>query len=371
MGQRAVPAVVMRGGTSRGVFFHERDLPADKTAWDPIFVEAIGAPDRLQADGLGGTYSSTSKVMVVAPSERLGIDVEYHFGQVGLAEPEVYYDGNCGSLAAAVAAFGVEEGLVAATDPITHLRLFNRNTRVVIDAAVPVCSGHVEIDGDLTIPGVSRPGAPVVTSYPDVGGTITGALLPTGEVRELVGVPGLGAVEVSIVDASCVTVYVDSRVLGGPGLDPMTFNGDPRALELAEALRGACAVRLGLASDPATAARRSKQQPKLTLCGAVEGDVPDGPSLRVWTFSMQRMHTAFPVTGLLCTAVAATVPGTIPHALRRDRTQDLARLGTPSGPIDVEATVRPDDDGAQRVDVAISQSVRRIMQGEILVRAAP
>ena len=63
MYMKKYPCVYMRGGTSKAVFFHEKDLPEDKKLWDEIFLKVMGTPDVKQIDGMGGTVSSTSRLL--------------------------------------------------------------------------------------------------------------------------------------------------------------------------------------------------------------------------------------------------------------------------------------------------------------------
>src|SRR5438552_5045913 len=116
MPQLKIPAVYMRGGTSKGVFFHADALPANPIARDAILLRVIGSPDRYgkHIDGMGGATSSTSKVVILSKSKREGCDVDYLFGQVAIDRPLVAWSGNCGNLSAAVGPFAISMGLVDA-----------------------------------------------------------------------------------------------------------------------------------------------------------------------------------------------------------------------------------------------------------------
>src|ERR1700684_4588304 len=115
---RRLPAVFMRGGTSKAWMFHARDLPADRSEWDAIFLSAMGSPDPngRQLDGMGGGISSLSKVCVLASSERDDADMDNTFAEVLIKEARVDYDGNCGNMSAAVGPFAVDERIVLAPD---------------------------------------------------------------------------------------------------------------------------------------------------------------------------------------------------------------------------------------------------------------
>src|SRR6185503_1183493 len=202
--QRPIPAVFMRGGTSKAIMFHARDLPQDRAAWDDIFTAAMGSPDPYgrQLDGMGGGISSLSKVCVLAPSTRDDADVDYTFAQVQIKEAAVDYRGNCGNMSSAVGPFAVDEGIVRPNGDTAIVRIFNTNTQKIIRSTFPLDDGRAATDGDLTIPGVAGTGAPVRLDFLAPGGATTGRLLPTGHAIDRLDVPGLGPIEVSMVDAA-------------------------------------------------------------------------------------------------------------------------------------------------------------------------
>lgn len=214
MSQSELPAVVMRGGTSRGVFFHADDLPADREKWDNLFVDVIGAPDPLQVDGLGGTFSSNSKAMVVWPADTDAYDVEYLFVQVALDQPAAFYDGNCGNLTSAVGPFAIDEGLVDVVEGATDVRLRNANTNRVVTAHVPVVGGMAAVDGDFQIPGVRGSGAPVISTYEYPTGAVLGKLFGCDARRVELQVREVGAVSVSIVDVTSPVVFIRAHHVG-------------------------------------------------------------------------------------------------------------------------------------------------------------
>ncbi len=153
--QARIPAVLMRGGTSKGLFFHEKHLPADAAVRDRMILSAYGSPDpyRRQMDGVGGGTSVSSKTAIIRPATDPAYDVDYYFGQVVIDRPAIEYKGNCGNMSAAVGPFAVDEGLVEAREPITRVRIFQRNTRKLIIAEVPVLGGRFAEDGDYRISG--------------------------------------------------------------------------------------------------------------------------------------------------------------------------------------------------------------------------
>src|ERR1700760_234533 len=158
----ALPAVFMRGGTSRAVMFHQRDLP-DRATWDPIFLAAMGSPDPngRQLNGMGGGISSPSKIFVLAPSAGADADIDYTFAQIQIREAAVDYRGNCGNMSSAVGPFAVDEGLVRPNGDTAVVRIFNTNTSKIIRSTFPLEDGRAATDGDMAIPGVAGTGAPV------------------------------------------------------------------------------------------------------------------------------------------------------------------------------------------------------------------
>ena len=192
MSQIALPAVFMRGGTSKGLFFHHRDLPAERAEWDALFLAALGSPDPhgRQLDGMGGGISSLSKVVVVSPSARPGVDIDYLFGQVAVDRALVDYGSNCGNLSAAVGPFAVDEGLVQAADGEAALTLHNCNLDQTIETRFAVANGRAVVEGRAVLDGVSGQGAPIRLSFLEPGGSVTGRLLPTGHAHDVLDVPG-------------------------------------------------------------------------------------------------------------------------------------------------------------------------------------
>ena len=156
MAVRKFPCVYMRGGTSKAVFFHKEDLPEEPKAWDEIFLKVMGTPDVKQIDGMGGTVSSTSKVAIIAKSTRLDADVDYTFCQVDIKQPTLGWNANCGNISSAVGPYAIDEGLVEAVEPITVVKVYNTNTKKIIEEHVRVKDGHADVYGDATIKGVPQ-----------------------------------------------------------------------------------------------------------------------------------------------------------------------------------------------------------------------
>lgn len=391
MSERLIPAVFMRGGTSKGLFFHERDLPADPAARDALLVRALGSPDPYgrQLDGMGGGISSLSKAAIIAPPSRLDADIDYTFAQIAVDTPVVDYGANCGNLSAAVGPFAVDEGLCPRPDGEALVRIHNTNTSKVIEARFPVRGGQAVVGGDLGIPGVPGTGAPVRLDFLDPAGSRTSGLLPTGRPVDEVRLPDSGCVRVSLVDAANPLVIVAASDVGLSGVErPDDLDADGALMDRLDQVRRAGGVLMGLGEVPehvplanpkiAIAARPTAFR---TLAGEL---VPaDAHDLAVRMLSMERAHRAVTVTGALCLGVASRLPGTVayelaPVSIGPAASTGLAgpaasagplRLGNPSGVVVVDAVMEDRDGQPHPVSAVLLRTARRLMQGQVAVPA--
>lgn len=377
--QRAIPAVWMRGGTSKGLFFHDRDLPADPAAREALLLRATGSPDPYgtQIDGVGGATSSTSKVVVIAPSARDDCDVDYWFGHVAIDAPVIDASGNCGNLTAAVGPFAIDEGLVPAHEPATTVRIWQANIGKRILAEVPVADGRAAVTGDFIMDGVAFAGAPIGIVFEHAGGLPDGGVLPTGNVRDTLDVPGLGAVETTLVHAGNPAVFVAAADLGLTGAEtPAEIADDTERLARLNAVRECAAVAMGLAASPEAARRERPATPKIHWVGPprahvlrtgrelAAGDV----DLCARALSMGRPHHAYPGTSAVATAVAAALPGSVVQAVVAGDGARL-RIGHAAGVLEVAAELREAGGAWTAPAVRLTRSARRLMQGEVLVPA--
>lgn len=376
--QAGLPAVYMRGGTSKGLFLHERDLPPPGPARDALILEVMGSPDPLQIDGMGGSHSSSSKVIIVAPSSRPDADVEYLFVQVGIDRPALSYDGNCGNLTAAVGPFSLDEGLVPVAEPTTEVRMYNRNTSKIVHASVPVHAGAAAVDGDLALAGIQRTGAAIVNEYRSPGSAIFPALYPTGSATDRWDVDGVGPVDVSIVDVSHPYLFVPAAAFGLSGVEsPAELNQDRALLARLERLRATATVSLGLASSLAEAAAKLPAVPRIALVAAPRAYestsgaaiAADDVDIVVRMVSMGRVHHACPATGVGCLAAACLLPGTVPAAaVRSSRPGHEVRLGHPKGVSKASARIATDEAGPVVESVTLVRTARRLMDGTLYHR---
>lgn len=376
MKQRALPAAFMRGGTSKAIMFKAADLPADRAEWDAIFLAAMGTPDPYgrQLNGMGGGVSSLSKVCVIAPSSRPDADIDYTFAQVLIKEPRVDYRGNCGNMSSAVGPFAVDEGLVQVAGTQATVRIYNTNTQKIIHSTFPVEDGQARYDGDLVIPGVAGSGAPVRLDFIQPGGATTGKLLPTGQVRDRIEVPGVGTLDVSMVDAANACVFVRAADIGLSGTelpDELERNTDLMARLMA--IREAASVAMGIA-ESVDAARRISAVPYIGFVAPpvqaplLSGEVirPSEIDLTVRIISNGQPHRALPLTASLCTAVAARIANTVVHeAAAPIPPGNAIRLGMPSGILTVGADVQQSGDTWAARSGSFYRTARRLFDGRV------
>lgn len=331
----------MRGGTSKGLFFIESELPTREEGRDELLLELMGSPDVNQIDGLGGAVSVTSKVAIIAPSDRADADVEYTFAQVSVDKPIVSYKGNCGNISSAVGPFAIEKGLVKTEEGITKVRIHNTNTDKIIVAEVEVKDGDVVYSGDYSIAGVPGTASKVRLCFLDPAGSVTGKLLPTGNAVDLIDVDGLGKIPVSIVDAANPLVFVKYTDVGLNGTESTAqINADPALLAKLEEIRGKAAVLLGFTKDHKDAAWTTPTIPKMAMVGksctytAADGSVIEAADIdfKGYMMSMQKAHPSYAMTGAMCTAAAAVIKGTVvSEVLSETADHENIRIGHPSG----------------------------------------
>ena len=336
-----LPVTVIRGGTSKGAYILESDLPSDRELWDPLLLRLMGSPDRKQIDGLGGGQSVTSKVAVVRPSSRSDVDVEYTFAQVSVDKPLVSYKGNCGNILSGVGPFAVEKELVQCQDGVTSVRILNTNTGKIIVAEIQTPGRAVQYDGAYAIAGVPGTAAPIKLKFLDPAGTLGCGLLPTGNVVDVLDVPGLGPIEASIVDAANPLVFIHAKSVGLRGDEtPSQVDSSVEILERLELVRGLAAVKLGLIDDPGRARFDTPGIPKMTFVAPADHYVTsDGSRVRrdqidllSRMMSMQKAHPSYAMTGAMCTAAAAAIPGSVVHqALSEQANLSCLHIGHPSG----------------------------------------
>jgi hypothetical protein len=351
--QFQIPCVVMRGGTSKGPFFLASDLPQDEGARNRLLLSIMGSPDRRQINGLGGGDSLSSKVVIVSPSVRPGIDVEYLFAQVGVDTGIVDTNPNCGNMLSGVAPFAIEHGLVPASSPSTTVKIFNINTGKVIEAVLPTPNGKVTYEGDVQIDGVPGKGAGILLNFLNAGGAKTGRLLPTGNVVDFVD-----GIDVSCVDFSTPVVFLRADAVGKTGYETkQALDADLVLLTWLESIRRKAALRMGMGDVS------GRVLPKLVLLAPPQC----GGNISSRYFVPWNCHAAHAVTGALCVAAACHIPGSVAAKLMRADPADpgMVLIEHPSGKIETHITLGPLQEGGvpQICSAGIVRTARPLMSG--------
>ncbi|HEY6200736.1 MAG TPA: PrpF domain-containing protein [Candidatus Binatia bacterium] len=370
-----IPCAIYRGGTSKPIFFLEKDLPRAGKARDEAVLAAFGSPDLRQIDGLGGADPLTSKVAYIGPPSVRDADIDYTFGYVGIRDPVIDYTGNCGNTSAAVGPFALLRGLIEPREPVTKVRIYNTNTKKIIVGEFPVVNGEFDSEGDFRIDGVPGSGSKILLDFLDSGGSVTGKLLPTGKVKEDVKFPTLGTLTVSMVDAANPFVFVRATDLGMK--DDATSDqiaADEPLLKKCEEIRSVVAEIMGIAKKE-EATQKSPGVPKIALVSppttyqAPKGKV-DSRDVDVIArmTALQKLHKAYAVTGAVCLGAAAKVEGTIVNEIYRRVQPDnppAVRIGHPSGTIQVEIETRKENGGLILSKAALARTARLLMDGAV------
>ncbi len=375
----------MRGGTSKGVFFAASDLPVDPAERERLLLRVIGSPDPYgrQIDGMGAATSSTSKVVILSPSSRPDSDVDYLFGQVVINKPFIDWSGNCGNLTAAVGPYAVSQGWVKGPrDGHAVARIWQQNIGKRIIAHVPVRGGEVVEEGDFELDGVTFPAAEIRIEFMDPGGSgddggAGGAMFPTGNLRDVLDVPGVGKVEATLISAGNPTVFVDAAAMGLVGTElGGTVDGNADLLNRSEAIRAHAAVAMGLAKSPEEATATRLHTPKIAFVSKPRGYTASSGKvigagdidLTVRMLSMGKLHHALTGTGAIAIGVASAIGGTVAQgALRADGDALRRRVGHPSGTLTVGAEVSRSNGEWLVTRAMMSRSARRLMEGWVRV----
>ncbi|MEI7463571.1 MAG: PrpF domain-containing protein [Candidatus Taylorbacteria bacterium] len=374
-----IPATLMRGGTSKGAYLMLEDLPADPVLRDKAILAIYGSPDSRQINGIGGADPLTSKVALIARSQRENVDVDYTFGYVGIKDAAVDYEGNCGNMSSGVGPFAITRGLVPAEEPITRVRIYNTNTNKVIEAEIPVKDGEVTTEGDYGIAGVPGTGAKIVLNFLNSAGSKTGKLLPTGNLTDEITLASGKKIRVSLVDAANPSVFVKAEDIGLTGRElPKDTETNPGILEVMEDIRTTAAVMMGLAPSKEKA---SPAVPKVAYVAvpqnypADSGEIipAEDVDLVARTKAMAVMHKTYAVTGGICVAAAALIEGTVVSEVisARAKASGEVRIGHPSGILEVFVNVKKKPDNTWDLQQAgVCRTARPIMEGLVYVPAA-
>lgn len=330
-----VPVVVMRGGTSKGVFLNFEHMPSNRSLWEDFLLDVMGSPDRRQIDGLGGANSLTSKAAIIKKSESPEFDVEYTFAQISIDNQMVDFKGNCGNISSAVGPYAIEHGLVPAKEPVTTVRIFNTNTQKLIIAEVEVENGQVKKEGSCSIPGVPGKGSPIYLSFTRAEGAVTGKLFPTENPIDMIKTKDR-LIQVSIIDVANPLVFVRAQDIGLNGSELPTDYSQEKLNELEE-IRS-IAAEMCQFSDKKSATVKSPAVPKMTLIAPPMDYVDLNGSerkasemdLMIRMMSMQKPHQALAITGAICATAGAYLQETILSEMVNIK-QEIFRLAHPAG----------------------------------------
>ena len=386
--QLRIPATYMRGGTSKGVFFRLQDLPKPAQqpgpARDALLLRVIGSPDPYgkHTDGMGGATSSTSKCVIISEASVPGHDVDYLYGQVAIDSAFVDWSGNCGNLSAAVGPFAIANGMLDPSrvphDGLCTVRIWQANIGKTILAHVPVRGGQVQETGDFELDGVTFPAAEIVLEFIDPADEGEGegdTMFPTGNLTDMLDVPGIGILEATLINAGIPTVFINAADIGYSGTELQdAINSDAKALAMFESIRAQGAVRMRLINSVADAVKR-QHTPKVAFVAPPADYITSSGKhiaaadidLQVRALSMGKLHHAMMGTCAVAIATAAAIPGTVVNRAAGGGARQAVRFGHPSGTLRVGAEA-VQQDGRWLVRKAImSRSARVLMEGMLRV----
>jgi 4-oxalomesaconate tautomerase len=351
--QLAIPTILMRGGTSKGLYFHRDDLPEDHDVRNRLLLAAMGSPDSRQIDGVGGAHPLTSKVAVVSKSHDKAADVDYLFLQVNVDEALVSDSQNCGNILAGVGPFAIEQGLVDVASDETLVRIRMLNSGGVAVACVQTPGGRVQYSGDASIDGVPGTAAPIMIDFVDVAGSNCGALLPTGNM-----VDEVDGVQITCIDNGMPVVLMRASDFGKSGYE------SPEELEADQDLKRRIeSIRLQVGSMMNLGDVAEKTVPKMSLVAPAR----HGGVISTRTFIPHRVHDAIGVLGAASVAAACHIRGTVAHAVCRDTIHGPVDVEHPSGRFTVDVDVVQQDGQLTVRRSALLRTARKLMAGEVFI----
>jgi 4-oxalomesaconate tautomerase len=341
----------MRGGTSRGLYFLASDLPADPGERDALLIAVMGSGHPLQIDGVGGGYPLTSKVAVVSVSEQDDADIDYLFLQLGVEAATITDRQNCGNILAGVGPFAVERGLIRSGDPQTTTRIRMVNSGSIVTATFQTPGGVPRYSGDTAVDGVPGMAAPILLRFADTAGSTTGALLPTGQVADVID-----GVQVTCADNGMSVVVARAADVGSTGYESVAeLSADSGLTERIQSLRLQAGKLMGLGDVSELSV------PKTTLVAAPR----DGGTICTRTFIPVRVHTSIGVLGAITVATALQLPGGTGAELATFPAHSLIDVEHPTGHLQVEVNLDTSADPPRIISAGVVRTARKLFDGTV------
>jgi probable AcnD-accessory protein PrpF len=383
--QIRIPATYIRGGTSKGVFFSLADLPAPAqqpgASRDALLLRVIGSPDPYgkHTDGMGGATSSTSKTVIVSPSQQPGHDVDYLFGQVSIDQPFVDWSGNCGNLSAAVGPFAISQGMLPPEripeNGFVDVKIWQANIGKTIINRVPITRGQVQETGDFELDGVTFPAAEIAVDFMDPADDEGSAMFPTGNLVDSLDVPGEGSLNATLINAGIPTIFLNAAELGYTGCELQDdINGSNETLARFETIRAHGAIKMGLITELAEAEGRQHTPKVAFVAPAASYTASSGKAVErqnidlvVRALSMGKLHHAMMGTAAVAIGTAAAIPGTLVNTAAGGGERDQVVFGHPSGTLKVGAEAALVDGEWQVTKASMSRSARVLMEGWVRI----
>ncbi|KAJ9608334.1 hypothetical protein H2200_007322 [Cladophialophora chaetospira] len=379
--QYGIACAYIRGGTSKALFFYEKDLPAPGPLRDTVFKRLMGTPDAYQIDGMGGATTHTSKIALISPSSREDVDVDFTFVQVLPNEDKVSYHGNCGNISSAVGPFALDEGLVkivrkgySADESLTarEVRIYNTNTKSILISHVVIdpTTGFSLATGGASIAGVPGTGSPILMEYSNtVGGHVGRGLLPSGNVIDHITMGGK-VIEISVCDVGNYSIFARAEDVGLTGSETASrITSDSKLLALLRELRGKGAQLIGKCTDWELVDEQCPGLPFLILVASPSSEEVD---LNARVIFANRCHDTMPGTGAICVAAASRVEGSIVWKQLSDcsKASNVLRIGHPAGTMPVFVKRSSEEarrKGKEFETLSFERTSRRIMTGTVFV----
>lgn len=374
----AVPCAIIRGGTSKGVFLKQKDIPAEKEKRDKLIQAIFGSPDIRQIDGLGGADVLTSKVALISPSSRADADIDYLFGQVGIDTAQVNFNGSCGNIASAVGPYAIDEGFVKAVEPVTTVRIHLCNNDTVLIEEVPVKNGKACYSGDYCIDGCPGTGARISCDWSAVVAQKPECLLPTGNVIDFLSI-GQKEYHATITGVGNIVIFIRAEEVGMTGIEtPDQIVANTSLMDELEAIRSHVAVKLGMVDKPEDAVKVTPYQPFIAVIQnpidyvGINGNVIKKEDVDIVSrlVFMQKAHKTYPISGATGIGAAACIPGTLVWNLLKENNALKPRIniGHPCGTMDVESEAENKNGQIHLTRLAVFRTARRIMDGQVYVK---